>query len=69
MYQILGSNGGGSHDLEMLGTNARGSHDVEVVETQYASPQEEQVFREAAAVEASTGVKGNKKRSKKFSVK
>ena len=61
MYQILGSNGGGSHDLEMLGTNARGSHDVEVVDTQNGSPQEEQVFREAAVVEASTGVKGNKK--------
>ena len=61
MYQILGSNGGGSHDLEMLGTNAGDSHDVEVVETQYACPQEEQVFREAAAIEASTGVKGNKK--------
>ena len=69
MYQILGSNGGGSHDLEMLGTNARGSHDVEVVDTQYGSPQEEQVFREAAVVEATTGVKGNKKRSKNFSVK
>ena len=48
MYQILGSNGGGSHD-------------VEVVDTQNGSPQEEQVFREAAVIEASTGVKGNKK--------
>jgi len=69
MINMLASNGGGSHDLEMLGTNAGDSHDVEVVETQYACPQEEQVFREAAAVEASTGVKGNKKRSKIFSVK
>ena len=40
------------------------SHDVQVVETQYGSPQEEQVFREAAVVEATTGVKGTKKRSK-----
>jgi len=69
MIDMLAGNGGGSHDLEMHGTNAGGNHDVQVVETQHGSPQEEQVFREAAVVEATTGVKGNKKRSKKFSVK
>ena len=52
----------------MLGGNAGGSHDLEFTETQYASPQEEQVCREAVPVEASTAVKGNKKRSKNFSV-
>ena len=69
MIDMLAGNGGGSHDLEMHGTNACGNHDVQVVETQHGSPQEEQVFREAAVVEATTGVKGNKKRSKNFSVK
>ena len=59
MIKMLGSNAVGSQS--MLGTNAGDSHDVEVEETQYASPQEEQVFREAVVVEASTGVKGNKK--------
>ena len=68
MIDMLAGNGGGSHDLEMHGINTGGSHDVQVVETQYGSPQEEQVFREAAVVEATTGVKGNKKRSKNFSV-
>ncbi|PUZ44854.1 hypothetical protein GQ55_8G164300 [Panicum hallii var. hallii] len=57
MIDMLGSNAGGSHDLDMLGTNAGGSHDVEVAETQYASPQLEQVFIEAAVVEVSTAVK------------
>jgi hypothetical protein len=66
MIDMLGSNAGGSHDLDMLGTYAGGSHDVEVAETQYASPQLEQVFIEAAVVEVSTAVKGNKKRSKIF---
>ncbi|XP_039834398.1 uncharacterized protein LOC120695155 [Panicum virgatum] len=69
MIDMLAGNGGGSHDLEMHGTNAGGNHDVQVVETQHGSPQEEQVFREGAVVEATTGVKGNKKRSKNFSVK
>ena len=58
MIDMLGSNAGGSHDLNMIGRNAGGSHDLEYAETQYASPQEEQVCREAAAVEASTVVKG-----------
>ena len=68
MIDMLGSNAGGSHDLNMIGRNAGGSHDLEFAETQYASPQEEQVCREAVPVEASTAVKGNKKRSKNFSV-
>ena len=68
IIDMLGSNAGGSHDLNMIGRNAGGSHDLEFAETQYASPQEEQVCREAVPVEASTAVKGNKKRSKNFSV-
>ena len=44
------------------GSNIGGSHGLEFDETQYATSREEQVFRQAAVVETSTAMKGNRKR-------